>query len=54
MIEFINFEENKPNLIFKGLYHEAEKLNQNHIDAACISSFDRNKNSTMWKYKNTY
>ena len=52
MIEFINFEENKPNLIFKGLYHEAEKLNQNHIDAACISSFDRNKNEVDARFVN--
>ena len=52
MIKFINFLENEPNLFFKHLYEEAKKHNQKHIEAACISSYNSNKNEVEARYVN--
>lgn len=52
MITFINFDENEPNLVFKLLYKQAEKHNQKHVEAACISSFDHITNEVEARYVN--
>ena len=48
MIEFINISKDLPYIIFKKLYKEAYKANQNNIEAALVSSFS--KENTISKY----
>lgn len=52
MIEFINISKDLPYIIFKKLYKEAYKANQNNIEAALVSSFSKENNEVDARFVN--
>ncbi len=52
MINFINLCNEKPYQIFRDIYEESLKKNQEAIDAICISSFDKNLDQPDARYVN--
>lgn len=52
MIHLENLPNNKPYNLFSKYFDEAVELNQEPINAICISSFDKNRNEVDSRYVN--
>lgn len=52
MIKFFNTPPDEPYLVFRDLYQNALNINQDYIEAICISSYSKKNEEVNSRYVN--